>query len=75
MKNLQLGKVMMTERIASHMDEANFFKEVMDNLGRHASGDWGCLSEEDKLVNDNALNNDEKNNENQNHNRTAFWSQ
>ena len=59
MKNLQLGKVVMTAGIASHMDEANFFKEVMDNLDRHANGDWGCLSEEDKLANDNALNNNE----------------
>ena len=60
MKNLQLGKVMMTAGIAAHMDEANFHKEVMDSLDLNANGDWGCLSEEDKLVNDNALNNNER---------------
>lgn len=60
MKNLQLGKVLMTAGIASYIDEANFHKEVMDDLKRHTSGDWGCLSEEDKLANDNALNNNER---------------
>lgn len=28
MKNLQLGKVLMTAGIASYIDEANFHKEV-----------------------------------------------
>lgn len=55
-----IRKVLMTAGIASYIDEANFHKEVMDDLKRHTSGDWGCLSEEDKLANDNALNNNER---------------
>ena len=51
-----LGKLLFTRGVNDLVaDKEQFAKFVMESLGRHARGDWGELSQEDKKENDFAL--------------------
>ena len=55
-KYFNLGKVVVTQGINGAMQEnERFALEVDLCLNRYIVKDWGCLSEEDKQVNENAL--------------------
>jgi len=55
-KVFELGKVVVTMPVDALMKEdPKFAKFVQLALGRHANGDWGKLSVEDKQKNDEAL--------------------
>lgn len=55
-KEFELGKVVVTMPVDALMKEdLKFRKFVQLALGRHANGDWGKLSPEDKQKNDEAL--------------------
>jgi len=54
--NFPLGRLVMTRGVNDRVaQDAKFAKFVMDSLKRHASGDWGNLSAEDKAENEGAL--------------------
>lgn len=55
-KKFPLGRLVMTRRVSALVaeDEA-FAKFTLDSLRRHAQGDWGTLSEEDKQENELSL--------------------
>lgn len=61
MKKFELGKLVMTNGIASLMDKNEY--ELLFKIGlagcimKHQSGDWGDLCEEDKKENDFAVDN------------------
>jgi len=51
-----LGKIVWTRGVNDRVAiDASFAKFVMDSLKRHANGDWGELSAEDKRENDFSL--------------------
>lgn len=51
-----LGRLLMTANIQSLIEESQLTNEfIFDSLKRHVHGDWGSLSEDDKLENENAL--------------------
>lgn len=55
-KEFSLGRVVVTAPVDALMKEdPKFRKFVQLALGKHANGDWGKLSEEDKQKNDEAL--------------------
>jgi len=52
----QLGKVVMTKRIAEQMTVNSVFeKDIQDALLKYCKCDWGVLCEDDKAVNDYAV--------------------
>lgn len=56
MKKFPLGRTVLTRGVNDKVAESSdFAKLVIDSLRRHASGDWGYLSAEDKSANDEAL--------------------
>ena len=55
-KYFNLGKVVCTATINNIMSEnKQFVNEVMSALQRYCNRDWGDLCEEDKEINENAL--------------------
>ena len=50
-QKIELGQVLITP--GAH-DDLNL-KDVASSLVRHASGDWGVVSDEDKALNDEAI--------------------
>jgi hypothetical protein len=50
-KSLALGRVFSTRGAIDRVPSG----ELLIALIRHANGDWGCLDEEDRRANDNAL--------------------
>ena len=50
----ETGPVVMTEGIRE-LIELGYQDEIQDCLRRHKSGDWGDLSEDDKAMNDEAI--------------------
>ena len=51
-----LGRIVWTRGVNDRVAvDASFAKFVMDSLKRHANGDWGELSAEDKHENDFSL--------------------
>jgi len=51
-----LGRIVWTRGVNDRVAvDASFAKFVMDSLKRHANGDWGELSAEDKRENDFSL--------------------
>lgn len=54
-QHFHLGSVVATPDALSALAEAN--ESAMPLLTRHQSGDWGELCEEDKVLNDEAVNN------------------
>ncbi len=55
MSLFELGAVLMTAEVARMVEEDGAIGTVLDCLQRHASGDWGDLCEEDKRMNDEAI--------------------
>lgn len=54
------GRVVVTSGIYAVIQEnARFEAFIQKSLGRHISGDWGDLSDDDKELNDDALENEE----------------
>lgn len=51
----QMGQLVATAGVAARMNEPEFNNFVMESLKRHASGDWGDLSQEDKKENEFSL--------------------
>jgi hypothetical protein len=52
----RLGKLMMTAGVNNKVaDNSEFAKFVTKSLARHATGDWGNMSNEDKAENSLAL--------------------
>lgn len=60
-QKFELGKIFITKEVAEMIKndplQAIF---IQNSLYRHASGDWGILTEEDKEENENALKNEER---------------
>lgn len=52
-----LGQVVMTAGIANFVNEIgiNGELELSRLIGRHVNGDWGDVSEDDKVMNDEAV--------------------
>ena len=58
MAKFNLGQTVMTSGVAHKVaNDVEFSKFVLKSMGRHVNGDWGCLSKEDKQLNDSALKN------------------
>lgn len=56
-KYFNIGKVVVTHGINEAMKENSYFAaEVNLSLRRYAVKDWGCLCDEDKQTNEEALN-------------------
>ena len=56
MSLFELGSVLMTSGVAGMVDgDPEAMRAVMDCLGRHARGDWGDLCEDDRELNDLAI--------------------
>lgn len=56
MSLFETGEVMMTSGIASIASNERGMETVLKCLERHCSGDWGDLDEDDKELNNAALN-------------------
>lgn len=57
MAKFSLGQIVMTRGVNDLVAKDEEFAElVWDSLKRHAAGDWGDLSEEDKKENEFSLN-------------------
>lgn len=55
-KKFSLGEVFLTSGVVSFMKEHDIpYSEITNLLNRHANGDWGNLSENDKEMNEQAL--------------------
>lgn len=58
---MKLGKVLMTKKIASTVSESTTFaNEILECMKKYINKDWGCLSEEDKQSNEEALENSDR---------------
>ena len=56
MSLFELGKVVMTSGVKERMEQDPSMRSFLDGcLKRHSVGEWGCLDEEDKEMNDAAL--------------------
>lgn len=56
MSLFELGEVLMTAGVAYLVkDDPQAASEVAECLGRHALGDWGDLCDEDREMNDDAI--------------------
>ena len=56
MSKFKLGQLLMTRGVMISLRDDEFGEFVTEILKRHAAGDWGDLSEEDKKENEFALN-------------------
>lgn len=57
MKKFELGQTVMTAGINNAMaEDLSFAQTVLTNLNKYIHGDWGDLSDEDKKMNDDAIN-------------------
>ena len=65
----QLGKVFVTKRVKKYIPLAEQFKA----LKRHANGDWGDISDNDKKVNDKALKDGNEILSAYHYNKIEFW--
>lgn len=56
-KKFELGQTVMTRGVSEWMkkDDAMRYTKVLKCLGRHQSGDWGDVDDEDKQTNNDAL--------------------
>lgn len=55
-KYFSLGQVVMTHKVNDTIAEnRDFLKDVIASLHRHCNKDWGCMPEEDKALNDEAV--------------------
>ena len=56
-KKFELGQTVMTRGVSEWMkkDDYSRYAAVLKCLGRHQSGDWGDVDEEDKQTNNDAL--------------------
>ena len=55
-KSFTLGQMVLTRGVKDKVaDDVQFAKFVTESRGRHAKGDWGDLSQEDKKENEYAL--------------------
>lgn len=53
---LETGKCLISRGLANSISEnPSFAKEVRDSFNKYVNGDWGDLSEDDKVANENAL--------------------
>ena len=55
LSKFQLGQLLMTRGVMISLQDVEFADFVTESLKRHAAGDWGDLSEEDKKENDFSL--------------------
>lgn len=56
-----LGSLVATKTIAGKMSkDVEFGKFVVDALRKYAKGDWGDISDEDRLKNDEAIKNGDR---------------
>ena len=56
MSLFELGRVVMTSGVKERMEQDPSMKSFLDGcLKRHSVGDWGYLDEEDRKINDAAL--------------------
>ena len=56
MSLFELGRVVMTSGVKERMEQDPSMRSFLDGcLKRHSVGDWGCLDEDDKEMNDAAL--------------------
>ena len=57
MKKFELGQLVMTKGIERLIieDECDNTQEIAQCIVRHSQGDWGNLCEEDKQLNDSAV--------------------
>lgn len=61
MKIIKTGTLVATRGVAYEMQEnSEFYNFVQKSFSRHAIGDWGDISEEDKASNDYALEHGER---------------
>lgn len=61
MPKFAVGSLFKTHGIEIAMNEdKNYIDEIVDCLSRYISGDWGNLSKEDKIANEEALVNNER---------------
>lgn len=51
----ELGEIVATQGAVSAIQENNI--DVLSLLSRHINGDWGCVTEEDKLENQRSVEN------------------
>lgn len=55
-RKFELGQTVMTNGVRAKIElNPSFFSKMIDCLNRHQAGDWGDLDEDDKLMNDRAL--------------------
>lgn len=55
-RKFETGMTVMTRGVADKMvEEQDFDSFVVHSLGRHVSGDWGDLGDEDSKLNDQAV--------------------
>ncbi len=53
---MELGLILMSRGISNEVADSSLFaKEVMSCIERYASCDWGDVSEDDKMLNDEAI--------------------
>ena len=58
---ISIGQLVITAGIRDKMSESSEFEQfVRKSFSRHATGDWGDLSEEDKIYNEYALENGDR---------------
>lgn len=58
-KKISLGRLVATAGVAALMDtNIDFAKHTNKSLSRYVTGDWGELYEEDRKLNDQALDNE-----------------
>lgn len=58
MKSFELGQVVQTQSIYNKCKEdTSFYKEVISAFNRYIECDWGDLSDDDKELNDSAIEN------------------
>lgn len=50
-----LGKQVMTQGIANILGDGKICEELLDAFGRYTKCDWGDIPEEDKALNDSAV--------------------
>ena len=61
MPRFDIGKFVMTKGVASEIDNnPNYKMELLDCLTRYLNCEWGNLCDTDKLLNEDAIKNDER---------------
>lgn len=63
MSLFELGRIVMTSGVKELMEQDPSMRSFLDGcLKRHSVGDWGCLDEEDKEMNDAAIESEKEGN-------------